>query len=53
MPAGLTWTGSTSLPTQETPDGSDLADHKGPYNTNEDTDNRPPYYVVVFIERMD
>jgi len=50
---GPTWTGSTSLPTQETPDGSDLADHKGPYNTNADTDNRPPYYVVVFIERMD
>ena len=27
--------------------------HKGIYNNGLDTDNRPPYYTVVFIERRD
>ena len=28
-----------------------LTGHSGPYNSGEDTDNRPPYRVVAFIER--
>ena len=35
------------------PGGSgDLTGHLGPYNSGEDTDNRPPYRVVAFIERF-
>jgi len=28
-------------------------EHTGPFNTNEDTDNRPEYYCLAFIERVD
>lgn len=27
--------------------------HKGIYNAGDDTDNRPPYYVIAFIQRVD
>ena len=26
--------------------------HYGPYNSGDDTDNRPPYQVVALIERF-
>jgi hypothetical protein len=31
------------------PDEDDLAEHDGPSNDGDDTDNRPPYYTVAFI----
>ena len=27
-------------------------DHDGPYNSGDDTDNRPPYYALYYIERV-
>ena len=45
----LAWDGTTALPTREKPDGSHDADHKGPENSNQDTDNRPPSQVYVWI----
>lgn len=33
-------------------DGQIAIAHDGPYNTNQDTDNRPPYYVICFIMRV-
>jgi hypothetical protein len=32
-------------------DGVDFANHLGPFNAYEDTDNRMPFYVVITIER--
>ena len=40
------WCGSDSLPNYERPDANNLAKHKGPYNDNEDTDNRPPFIAL-------
>lgn len=49
----IVWDGGTSLPTYEEPDDSDSrAKHKGPYNSNQDTDNRPPFYALCYIERL-
>lgn len=45
----IEWCGSDSLPTQSAPEdisGYDYAVHYGPYNTNLDTDNRPPYIAL-------
>lgn len=51
----INWTGTDSAPTKLNPaaSGSDfLAKHIGPYNSNQDTDNRPPYYALCYIERL-
>lgn len=47
----ITWLGGSSLPTYEGP-SNDMFTHKGPFNSNADTDNRPPYVVALFIQKV-
>ena len=48
-PTSTSWTSGIDY----LPGGSgDLTGHLGPYNSDEDSDNRPQYRVVAFIERF-
>jgi len=47
-PSSDSWTSGIDHLAGET---GDLTGHSGPYNSGDDSDNRPPYRVVAFIER--
>lgn len=53
------WCGGDGRPDFSPPDGSNRAKHDGPFQDDEDppndyqnTDNRPPYYVLAFIIKL-
>lgn len=52
----INWSGDESTPTKLNPVVSNttnhLAKHIGPYNSNQDTDNRPPTNVSVFVVKL-
>jgi hypothetical protein len=50
---GPNQTSFKSIDSCVTGDEDHALEHLGPFNSDEDTDNKPPYYVLAFIERID